>query len=231
MFGNTIYITISSNRSDVNLHTEAGSPDDVVNVVCSIINGAIVSGTPGMMISNRFAAGSTIQLLFSGNSYIVGKGGNGGKGGNAGGQAGSVGARGGTAISAAIPIIISVADGFIFGGGAGAKGGKGSTGLGAGGGGGGGGQGSPNSSGGAGGSAQFASGDGDAGHGGNFNTKGAGGASGGSDATTGGTGKGWGAFVVGEQGQAFAIDLNGQPNSAITWIDGNDSTHIKGKVG
>ena len=46
-----------------------------------------------------------------------------------------------------------------------------------------------------GGSGQFSTGDGHEGRVGNFNNKDYGGC-GGSDATTGGTGKGWGAFVV-----------------------------------
>jgi hypothetical protein len=229
MFGNTIYITISTDRSDVDLWDEAGQPTGVVNVVCSITNGAIISGTPGMVVKN-FAAGSTIQLIFSGGSYIVGRGGNGGKGGNAGGQAGSAGTKGGTALSITVPVIISVADGFIFGGGAGAKGGKGSSGIGYGGGGGGGGQGSPGGNGAAGGLGQFSSGNGDGGRDGNFNNQGAGGAGGGSDATSGGTGKKWGAYTVGEQAQANAVDCNGQPTSIITWIDGYDVNHVKGKV-
>jgi hypothetical protein len=229
MFGNTIYITISQDTADVDLWNEAGQPTGVVNVVCYITNGAIVSGNPGMVIKN-FAAGSTIKLIFSGGSYIVGRGGTGGKGGNAGGAAGSAGGKGGTALSITVPVSISVIDGFIFGGGAGGKGGKGSSGLGAGGGGGGGGQGRPNASGGAGGQAQFASGDGDGGKPGNFGGGGQGGASGGSDASVGGFGKNWGGYTVGEQAQSNAVDCNGQPTSIITWIDGYDSTHVKGKV-
>jgi len=204
----------------------AGQSDVVITVNSGIYVYSTSTGTTGLTTAG-FAAGDTCSLVNNGN--IIGMGGDGGIG-NSG-----TGSAGGNALNLGFPITITNGSGLIAGGGGGGGGGNFATGkVGAGGGGGGGGRtGLSNSAGGAGGSAVVP---GTAGNPGTSSSAGTGGA-GGNDGTgiggNGGTGGDYGTAgssgVSGGAGGAAgkAVNLNGH---TITWISGNDGTHVKGAV-
>jgi hypothetical protein len=253
-------VNISANASNVNLFTLAGSPTTAGNWEFRIGSGVYVYSTStatAAITTGAFPAGSTITVI--NNGYIIGKGGNGGKGGNASGSssvAGAAGAAGGPAISLAASVTITNASGFIYGGGGGGGGGGGynttmySSTVAVGAGGGGGGRSYSATSGGGAGTASAANfvGNGTAGGGGSntaAGAKGVGGSAGGLinesdysfDGADGGIGGVYGAAGAnGVAGTATrgtggaagkAVALNGY---TVTWISGNDSTHVKGAV-
>ena len=223
MGGNaTINVTYSADESQANLWTKCGSPAGVVTVVCTINAGVVLYGgstTIGSLkVPTNFAVGSNITINNLGSIY--GQGGDGGQGGDTPSGAGVYGTKGGIALQIFRNVSISNASGEIFAGGNGGRGGSaGSTYSG---GGGGGGRGKPNSAGGTWGVAFPVGFHSDAGSAGNVSGGGAGGALAG-DALAGKVGKTWGGYDVGSQPKA--VDLNG---NTVTWIDGNDSVHVKG---
>jgi alpha-tubulin suppressor-like RCC1 family protein len=154
-----INATISSNTSDVNLFTVAGSPAQPSIITVTILSNVTISSTssttPALTIGD-IPSGSLITIINNGS--IFGKGGDGSAGtsrnagsGFNGRIPGTPGNPGGTAIYLTQNVTIDNTNGKIFGGGGGGAGAEGIT-TNCGGGGGGGGQGVPNSSGGAGGS-------------------------------------------------------------------------------
>jgi hypothetical protein len=221
----TIFVVYSADETTANLYTKAGSPAGVVTVVCTINAGVKLSSTstatPALIAPANFAAGSTWRLVNLGKTY--GAAGDGGNGGNVPNGAGQNGRSGGNAIESYIPVQIENASGEIFAGGAGGKGGgAGSTNNGPGGGGGQGagvGQGGNHGTGGIASSAD--------GHNGGESGPGTAGTDTG-DAHPGASGKTWGGFGTGTGAQAFALKLLG--GATVTWISGNDVTHVKGAV-
>lgn len=204
-----IYRTLTGTQSHVNLWTVFGSPTKIVDAVCTIDGGAIIYGpdefTEGLLVPADFVVGSVITLLFRGNAGLYGGGGKGGGGGSAPYGQGTAGRAGGPALSIYRPVQISLAGGFIFGGGGGGSG-HNATGV-AGGDGGGGGQGYVGGDRGLGGSGLM--GNGRNGTQGDFYAPGR------------PNGKAWGSDA--------AIESNGQ---TITWLDGGypDNTRLKGSV-
>jgi hypothetical protein len=242
--GRRIYlVTLNTGKSDFNLYTHVGSPSGVVCDVTVNINSGIVvystsTSTPAFTTGSGWGSTTTIAII--NNGYILGIGGAGGAGSTIAGNAGN---SGGNALSLTNNVTITNASGFIYSGGGGGGGGGGSFhssfGTSAQGGGGGGGQGYSNSSGGspnggtgtnagagAGGGGGTASSGGEAptlwyggtgGAGGAYATAGSGGASGSAGTTN---------YAGGAAGAAgLAVQLN---SYSITFISGNDSTHVKG---
>lgn len=244
----TIPVTISSNQSNYNLFTAAGSPAYKCNVVLTINTGIVVQGTGSnpAIATTGFAAGSTIKII--NNGTIAGKGGDGG-----GGAfnispvddvfGGSAGANGGDAIDITLSTTIDNTNGYIFGGGGGG-GGSGGTLDGSGhikfgGGGGGGGQGYNNAAGGTGGAGTALGGTGTDGGAGSSSGPGTGGNLGGPvHPKAGGDGGAWGSGgadgdpvqtsggTAGAGGYAVRTHSN-----SITWLGGNNGTQVKGSVG
>lgn len=231
--------TISSDTQNVNLYVLAGSPSTAGTYTITINSGVTVSSansaTPSVS-TGVWPTGSTVTLVNNGNIY--GKGGDGGNGGTYGGAAPVAGGAGGTALSLGYSITINNTNGKIYGGGGGGGGAAAINsgyypGVTSGGGGGGGGQGETGGTAGTGGSGSFPGGSGGAGstsepgiagtnseYGGNtVYYAGAGGAW----ATAGGNG--WNGAAGGAGGRA--IQLNGK---TVTWLGGNDATHLKGAV-
>ncbi|WP_139247361.1 hypothetical protein [Hyphomicrobium sp. NDB2Meth4] len=208
-------INISANTGNVNLFTLAGSPVAAGSWEFVIASGVYVYSTNtgnAAITTGVFPAGSGVKI--TNNGYILGMGGGGGYSA-AGGEAG------GPAISLANNVTIDNSAGLIYGGGDGGSGGwtfdfMSNSYYG---GGGGGGQSYHTSLGG--GSPQ-----GGAGNGGNgtFSGPGGGGIGGATGWTAynnnGASGGSWG-----NSGKAVAV--NGK---TITWLGGNDSTHVKGAV-
>lgn len=245
-------VAVSSDFVSVcNLKTQAGNPTDRVDVYLTISSAAVLQR--GLVIAG-FPAGSRVYID-TGNGTIAGEGGTGNYGGGAnfatqsfiaGGSEGT----GGDAIISDIPITITNANGFIFGGGGGGGAGAarmapagGPYSYSAGGGGGGGGRGYY-SNGGAGGVSDGSFNNGGAGTAGTSAGGGAGGIKGdnggvGGGAGDGGAGGDW--ATTGEAGIApvnpdsggtgaggsggYSVRTNGQ---GITWVSGNDGTHVKG---
>jgi len=241
--GRIYLVTINTNKSDFNLYTHVGSPSGInCDVTVTIGTGIVIHSTSASSpaFTTGTGWGSTTTIAVVNNGYILGMGGAGGAGSTV---AGSDGNSGGPALSLTRNLTITNANGFIYGGGGGGGGGGGSFhstyGTSAQGGGGGGGQGYSNSSGGspnggagtnagagAGGGGGTASSGGEApvlwyggagGNGGAYGTAGSSGASG-SAGTTNYAGGGGAAA-------GNAVALNG---NSITFISGNDSTHVKG---
>lgn len=219
-----INLSISANTNNYNIFTAAGSPAGPVDVVVTLSAGARVGGSSSngwaMTTGTGWAAGSTIYLN-TGNGTIQGIGGNGGSG-----SASTAGGAGGGALGLNWPITIENGSGFIYGGGGGGGVGSGGTYDANRSGGGGGRSANTNSAGGdaygsgAVGTAGTASA---AGRGGN-----AGGAVGGNGGNVGVAGAaGTGGFATAGGAAGKAIKTNGY---AITWISGNNSTHVKGAV-
>ena len=228
-----INLSISANTQQYDIFTAAGSPADVVDVIVTMSAGARVGSVTGdaggyaMRTGSAWAAGSTIYLN-TGDGTIQGDGGNGGNGSTGAGVPGQAGQAGGDALLLNWPITIQNGSGFIYGGGGGGGGsgwvsgtyGNYSCG------GGGGRSANTNSTGGGftgssgvGGDAgtPSAAGEGGIAKGGNGGDVGQAGANGTAESTSGGAG--------GAAGKA--INLNG---NTITWVSGNDSTHVKGAV-
>jgi hypothetical protein len=234
---NGIYLTIAANTTQYDIFVAAGSPTTQVNVSLTInpgvIVGSVTGGTYAMRTGTGWVAGSTISII--NNGTIQGIGGNGGNGQD--GDVGLPGQPGGNALHLNWPVTITNGSGFIFGGGGGggAGGGDGDLkGTASGGGGGGGRSALTNSVGGsavsatpgAAGTASAAGvgGPGVAGYsgaGGNGGDVGSAGAAG--AASTFGNNRAGGAG--GAPGKAIALNGN-----TVTWISGNDSTHVKGAV-
>lgn len=283
-------VDVTTDQTNFNLFTAAGSPGTAKTVTVNISSGVKIrsnaTGTPAFDEGTGWAPGTTVILNNLGSIY--GMGGAGGAGGSAGyalgsgytgtmtNTAGTAGGAGGSALKLTVPTTIANAAGEIFGGGGGGGGGNGSSCwfnadslylVASPANGGGGGQGANTSSGGAVGTlnnytdspvtGQVA------GTSGSSSAAGVGGAAydgGASFGTVGltvgkaGDGGAWGsagsagqattylpltsapdegwvfafASSVGAGGAAGkAVDLNGQ---AITWLSGNDSTHVKGAV-
>lgn len=212
-----INLSISANTNNYNIFTEAGSPATPVDVVVTISAGARVGGSSSngwaMTTGTGWAAGSTIYLN-TGDGTIQAMG---GKGGNSA----TAGSPGFDALILNWPITIENGSGFIYGGGGG--GGSGSVDAYSLYGGGGGGRSANTNS--AGGTATVNGQPGTASAGGVGGTAGASvGGTGGNVGVAGAAGSG-GSFAGGAAGKA--IKTNGY---AITWISGNDSTHVKGAV-
>ena len=228
--------------NNINLYTLAGSPGSAgaynftVPANCTV--GSASTAQPALA-TGSWPAGSSITL--TNNGTIVGKGGAGGAGGyvysypvgyydtegtyyqytNWAAAGGSSGTAGGVSISLSYPISIDTTNGFIYGGG----------------GGGGGGSVFPASQ------SNDYGGTGGAGAGPGAATGGSTGYYPGYNAGSGGTGGSYGAAgAVGNWSPAYgtsgsapgaggaagnAITRNGH---TVTWLGGNDSTHVKGAV-
>lgn len=226
-------INISSNVANVNLFTLAGSPATAGSYEFVIAAGANVYATStaaAALSTGVFPAGSTVKIINNGS--IVGMGGG-------GGNAHSVGGSGGPAISMGFDATIDNSAGAIYGGGGGGGGSR--TGITWGGGGGGGGQSYQASSGGSGAAAMNPSYSGQPGGSGTFSGAGVGGNAGAAGTGKGGNGGAWGsAGAAGNPNTAGgsigpggggaagkAVNINGK---TITWLGGNDGTHVKGAV-
>ncbi|MBL8158182.1 hypothetical protein JNK62_01445 [bacterium] len=238
-------VTITADRSNVNLCTLAGNPTAPGDYIFVIESGVDVYSTntsnAALVTGSCWPTGTTLTVINKGRIY--GKGGKGGDGSDANSSnppSPQAGAAGGPAISMSYPLSINNSSGYIYGGGGGGGGGGASYGKGAstGGNGGGGGASGPSSSaGGAGGSSQntsagvkgasgTTSGGGAGGEKGIYGMGGDGGAFGASG-TKGGTGSG-GSHPGANGGAAGkAIDMN---NRALTWLGGNTSSRVKGSV-
>lgn len=200
-------IAISTSQNNVNLFTLAGSPTSSGTYTFTINSGVIIGSTStatAALVSGTFPTGSVVNLINNGAVY--------GKEGAGGIDGGGNGSAAGNAISLSNNITITNGSGSIFGGGGGGGGsytanpdfnGENAPGGGAPGGNG---QGFGNQAG-------ASPGSGDA-YGGVSGSGGAWGTAG--NASTG---------AGGAAGKAIA--LNGK---TVTWVSGNDSTHIKGAV-
>jgi hypothetical protein len=254
IFAGNIFVNITSNQTNFNLFSAAGSPTAQTVIFVFIKPGVYVystsTGTPGFNTGSGYHASTLIHIDNQG--YMMGKGGSGGAGGN---ESPTTGGAGGDALNLGHDVEVVNASGYVFGGGGGGGGGgyMGFYGGWVGGGGGGGGAGS-----GVAGPAGTTATDCGvnigpvAGSAGNFSTYGAGATnsecSSGAGGAYGGAGGRGGAFgasgVAGnasyqitcsqcyapEPGKAAggpgkAVDKNG---NTITWISGNDGTHVKG---
>lgn len=225
----TIYYTIAGSVTNFNAYTAAGSPTDAVDFTLTINSGVYVYSTTtatAALVIPEFPTGSNVYIVNYG--VIIGRGGNGGGGqGQYGSPAASNGGPGGPAILTGQNLTITNGSGYIYGGGGGGGGGLSTSGVmgvrysgGGGGGGMGGSTGGP--SGGQGGTAGGDGGLGGAGLGGTSN----GNASGGNGALVGGTGySGESGGVGGAPGKAISLD-----GATVTFISGNDSTHVKGSI-
>jgi hypothetical protein len=234
----TISIVIATNQTDYDLFVAAGSPTDVVAVYVKVNSGVVIGGSSAVAAfrqSANFATGSLLYLLNLGSIYGFG---------------GPGWADGGDAMKLFNDIRIDNGSGQIFGGGGGGQSGLNitATHAEAEAGGGGGGQGQVGNAG----AAHYGTFSGNIGatHGvdgsaGDVTGPGSGGA-GGTDSGSGrfggdgGSGGVWGVagssatnnsdgFRPGTPAGAAgkAINLNGH---TVTWIAGNDSTHVKGAV-
>lgn len=250
-----ISLVISTTQSTLyNVFTAAGSPTDVVDVVLSFAGPFSIDA--GLTTTNSFAPGSSFEIINTGT--IQGAGGSGGDGDavtGAGAHSGAVaGLAGGDAIITYLPTRITNGSGFIRGGGGGGGGGgMGSTSTSggwntanaAGGGGGGGGVGVNNAVAGAGGTV-IGNGSGSAGDQGTAGGPGNGGANAscftGAFSGAGGRGGDWGqagstgdsgtgsGAAGGAAGGAGGYAVRSPNSSPITWVSGNDATHVKGTV-
>ena len=126
--GLTINLTISTNASNVNLRTLAGSPTLPARVIVTINPGVIVGGTstsaPGFDVGTGWPAGTKLTII--NNGIICGSGGAGGAGGpstSSGVAPGSNGSPGGAAIWLRGNAVIIENNGIIGGGGGGGGGG------------------------------------------------------------------------------------------------------------
>lgn len=130
----TLTVNITTDKTDYNLFTAAGSPGTAKTVVVNISSGVYIraSSTSNNAFDegNGWATGTTITINNSGN--IIGMGGAGGAGGNSSVSnpsppygatvAGNNGSAGGTALRLTAPTSIANAAGAIFGGGGGGGG-------------------------------------------------------------------------------------------------------------
>lgn len=209
--GNAIVLSvvISASQNNVNLFTLAGSPTSSGTYTFTINSGVIIGSTStatAALVSGTFPTGSVVNLINNGAVY-----GKEGAGGTAASFINTNATAGGPAMSISNNITITNGSGSIFGGGGGGgygmadSSGRGSYG--------GAGQGSGNSGGPTAGEHYQNGDDGlyyDGGTGGAWGTAG-------SDGVSGGVG--------GAAGKAIALN-----SKTVTWISGNDSTHVKGSV-
>ncbi len=218
--------TVSTSANNLNLYTIAGSPTNA-GAYTVTINPNVTVGSANIstaaLVSGNWPAGTSVKLVNYGT--IQGAGGLGGHGGGQQATGGSPGGAGGDALSLSSNVTIDNTSGFIYGGGGGGGGGANPCGTNGGGGGGGGGAGTVV------GGIQGGGGDG-AGNG-SPGTASAGGA-GGAGVCGGSGGNGGNPGVAGAAGYnnaggaaGKAIVLNGK---TVTWLGGNDSTHVKGLV-
>lgn len=224
-FQNIQYYTSSGIRTSVNIFEDFGSPTSAGDFVWTN-TGSIESGSAGTyaVTIGAFPVGSTLKIINQ--SYFRGRG---GKGGNAFiSGTNTAGEPGQTALNLTMDVTIDNGAGFIFGGGGG---GGASNGLG----------GKQNWASGGGGGAGDDGGPGGTADGGNprtgaTGTQTSGGAGGNTaNAVAGNGGSNGNAGTVGNHsgtGQDSAggaggksIALNGY---TVTWLSGNDSTHVKG---
>lgn len=131
----TLTVNITTNQTDYNLFTAAGSPGTArtvtVNISSGVVIGASSPSTPAFNEGSGWAAGTTILINNSGS--ILGAGGAGGAGTSftsnvatiSGKTKGVAGGTGGTALRLVVPTSIANAAGEIFGGGGGGGGGAG----------------------------------------------------------------------------------------------------------
>jgi hypothetical protein len=222
----TVNVNISSSTTNVNLFTLCGSPTSPGIYNITINSGVIVGSTStgtAAIVSGTFPTGSIVNLINNGSVY--------GKEG-AGGTLGATGSAGGPAMSLSYDITITNGSGSIFGGGGGGGSGgtvsaSGSTITGPGGAG----QGYGNQAGPGGGSGGDTVGKSPnystAGVGGNGGTWGSAGATGTTGQQTDNMGEGGTYPIAGSAGGAGgnSITKNGK---TVTWISGNNSTHVKG---
>jgi hypothetical protein len=238
--GSSTSFTISSDTQNVNLYVLAGSPATAGTYTITINSGVTVGSAntaTAAVVSGTWPTGSVVTLINNGNIY--GDGGDGGRGNGASSPTclgcqgtsipGSAGGAGGPALSLSYNLIIDNTNGKIFGGGGGGGGGGVNASIGNGGSGG---QGSAGGAAGAGG--VHYNENGYSGYAGSVSGPGAArttdntynhlsGGAGGAWATAGSAGEG--ALAGGAAGRA--IILNGR---TVTWLGGNDSTHVKGTV-
>ena len=228
--GNTNF-TISSDTQNANLYVIAGSPATAgtytVTINAGVTVGSASTGSASLS-TGVWPAGSTVLLINNGNIY--GRGGAGGGGGTSGSYScgiastcysnspGGAGGAGGPAMSLNYNLTINNTNGTIAGGGGGGGAYNGSSG-----GAGGAGQGSASVSGpGAGTIMPDYTGAGSGGSGGALAASGAGGANG----LRAGT-PGYGSYGGAGGAGGAAIFLNGK---TVTWLGGNNATHVKGAV-
>lgn len=219
-----INLSISANAAQYDIFVEAGSPAYPVDVVVTLSSaarvGSVTSGTYAMRTGTGWSAGSTIYLN-TGDGTIQGIGGNGGSG-----SASTAGGAGGDALVLNWPITIENGSGFIYGGGGGGGVGTGGSYEANRSGGGGGRSANTNSAGG------DAVGSGAVGTAGTASAAGIGGNAGGAVGGNGGN-----VGVAGSAGATGSTTAGGAAgkaiktnSNAITWVSGNDSTHVKGAV-
>jgi len=256
----TIELSVTSDTTDYNIYSSAGSPTAPVDVILTINSGVTISATTTSSVAVSTGSGwdteSTIRIINNGD--IRGKGGAGGAGGN--GRIttapycwpGATGSSGGDSMDIAYDIELDNTNGNIYGGGGGGGGGGGARGnssdwASCGGGGGGGGRcENSTSAAGAGGTADGQARPGSAGGTGSTAGAGSGGAGGVYDGSTfaggGATGGDWGAS--GSTGTTATATHNacvgGSGGAAgkavdlnsntITWLGGNNGTQVKGAV-
>jgi hypothetical protein len=232
----TYLLTIAANTYNYDVGTAAallGYDNTKPAKVWVTVNSGIFVGnqivTDGYvsMTWSIFPAGSDCKLINTG--YIVGRGGAGGNGGSPGGN-GESGQRALALSGIPSGLVIDNSSGYIFGGGGGGGGGGGSF-AGGNAGGGGGGQGYNGGGGGSG------AGVGTAGSAGDSSSHGSGGSGGPDAGGDGGNGGLWaeagtaggpGTFGGGGGGDGgVAVYTNSNP---VTWLGGNDATHLKGGV-
>jgi len=232
---NRIDLVISTNTSNYNLFTSAGSPTIPTSVVLTINSGVNLSSTstsnPSLLIP-AFIVGSDIRIINNGNIYA--DGGDGAAGGSGGilNDPGSSGAAGGQAISISFNVTIDNTNGNIYGGGRGGNGGISENSCGAPGGGGGGGQGDNGGSAGPAGAPGTGTGtNASAGNSGTSISPGSGGAPGSCEFQISEgifeTRFGNSGIDGGIWGNGKAINLNG---NIVTWEGGNNAAQVKGAV-
>lgn len=128
--GRQVSLTISTNQTlAYYLHAALGYPTDAINIILTINSG--ISVQQGLIVQD-FAAGSKLSII--NNGTIAGTGGSGGTGNRYVGSyygsyfPGVAAGNGGDAIISTIPLTITNASGFIYGGGGGGAGGDGNWG-------------------------------------------------------------------------------------------------------
>lgn len=219
-------ITVPSG-TNTNLCAIAGNPSTAGNYTFTIDTGTIIGSNdtaqPALTTGTCWAPGSTLTLINYG--YIEGMGGSGGAGGYGG--PGGGGGTGGPAISLAFALAVDSTNGYILGGGGGGGGGGSVVFRGIYGGGSGGiGQGyGAYASGPGGGSGGTSIGSTYGGTGGTGGVWGSAGNTGGMGGLGGAPNRGFSGGAGGAAGNA--VSLNG---NAVTWLGGNDGTHVKGAV-
>jgi hypothetical protein len=129
MFGTETVFHYTTDTSNGNLFTKAGSPAYVGNFVFVVDPGVTLYGSTissaALRCPTNFAAGSTVKLIVLGR--ILGAGGLGGDGSGSVNTGGRPGGKGGDAMDVSRAITIDVTNGLIGGGGGGGQGGSGAS--------------------------------------------------------------------------------------------------------